>query len=264
MMKTNAELRGFWENRLSDDWTESGVGYKSLGRAFNLWMYRVRAEAFSREAATLPLDLATARVLDIGSGTGFYVRRWQLLGVKSVVGCDLTHAAVNRLRERFPQVDFHELDIAEPGDTLEPGSFDVVSAMDMLFHITDDVRYKAALRSIGRVLRPGGFFVLSENFLHRLEQRGDYQVNHTLPWITTALDEAGFEVVRRVPMLVLMNAQVDANPVWRKLWGGFLRAVTLTEQTGNMAGALLYPLERRLVRLLRESPTTELMICRRR
>ncbi|TMR93412.1 class I SAM-dependent DNA methyltransferase [Nonomuraea basaltis] len=263
-MKTRAELRGFWENRLRDDWTESGVGYKALGRAFNLWMYRVRSEVFCREAATLPLDPATARILDVGSGTGFYIRHWQLLGVKSVVGCDLTQAAVNRLRERFPGVPFHQLDIAEPGDVLEPGSFDAVSAMDMLFHITDDAQYKAALQSIHRTLRPGGFFVLSENFLHGREQRGDYQTNHTLTWITRALDEAGFEVMRRVPMLVLMNAQVDANPAWRKLWGGLLRAVTLTEQTGGVAGALLFPLERRLVRWLRESPTTELMICRRR
>jgi hypothetical protein len=65
-------------------------------------------------------------------------------------------------------------------------------------------------------------------------------------------------------MLVLMNAQVDGQALWRKLWGGLLRAVTLTEVTGWLAGALLYPVERRLVRVLRESPTTEFMICRRR
>jgi len=263
-MKPHVELKDFWEQRLESDWTESGVGYKALGRAFNIWMYRVRAEGFRREAATLPVDLPRARVLDIGSGTGFYVRNWRALGVESITGSDLTRAAVERLRERFPKASFLQLDIAEPGDALEPASFDVVSAMDMLFHITDDERYKAALRAIGEAVRPGGVFVLSENFLHGPEQRSDYQVNHTLPWITAALDEAGFDVVRRVPMLVLMNAQVDANPVWRKLWGGFLRAVTLTEVTGWLAGALLYPLERRLVRTLRESPTTELMICRRR
>ncbi|MBF8188502.1 methyltransferase domain-containing protein [Nonomuraea sp. K274] len=263
-MKDRSRTQGFWEDRLRDDWTVSGVGYKTLGRAFNLWMYRVRSEVFNREAATLALDPATARVLDVGSGTGFYVRHWQLRGINSVVGCDLTQAAVDRLRERFPSVTFHRLDIAEPGEVLEPESFEAVSAMDMLFHITDDTRYKAALRSIQQALKPGGYFVLSENFLHRPEQRGDHQANHTLPWIAAALEEAGFEVMRRVPMLVLMNAQVDANPVWRKLWGGLLRAVTLTEQTGGVAGALLFPLERRLVRWLRESPTTEMMICRRR
>ena len=171
---------------------------------------------------------------------------------------------MERLRARFPKSSFLQLDIAEPGDALEPGSFDAVSAMDMLFHITDDDRYRAALRTIGEAVKPGGVFVLSENFLQRPEERSDYQVNRTLPWITKALDEAGFDVVRRVPMLVLMNAQVDGQPLWRKLWGGLLRAVTLTEVTGWLAGAALYPVERRLVRVLRESPTTEFMICRRR
>jgi 2-polyprenyl-3-methyl-5-hydroxy-6-metoxy-1,4-benzoquinol methylase len=260
----HTELKDFWERRLESDWTESGVGYKQLGRAFNAYMYLVRGEVFRREVGRLGLDLAAAEVLDVGSGTGFYLRQWRALGARSITGADLTKAAVERLSARFPDSEILQLDLADPGDLIEPGSYDAVSAMDMLFHITDDERYRAALRTLGRATKPGGVLVLSENFLHRPEQRGDHQVNHTLPWITTALGEAGFDVVRRAPMLVLMNAQVDANPVWRKLWGGFLRGVTLTEATGRVAGALLSPVERRLVRVVRESPTTELMICRRR
>lgn len=262
-MTAGDDNRPFWESRLEADWTEGGVGYRALGRPFNTWMYRVRRELFLREVAALALG-ADPRVLDVGSGTGFYVRRWREIGVGSVTGCDLTDAAVERLRQRHPEVRFLRLDISEPGDALEPGSFDAVSCMDVLFHITDDARYESALTSVARLLRPGGAFVLSENFLHRPEQRGVHQVNRTLDWIHAALEDAGFEIVRRVPMLVAMNAQVDASPLWRKLWGGALRAATITSATGWLAGAALYPVERRLVRRLRESPTTELMICRRR
>lgn len=263
-MSVNRELRDFWETRLDADWTSSGVGYQALGRAFNTWMYRVRREVFLREVARLDLDWPAARILDVGSGTGFYVRWWQEAGAGSITGCDLTEAAVSRLRSRFPDVRFVRADIADATAVLEPGSFDAVSAMDVLFHITDDTRYRAALDTIAAVLRPGGAFVLSENFLHRPEQRGPHQVNRTLEWITAALGRAGFDVVRRVPMLVLMNAQVDAPIGWRKGWGGLLRAATLTKPTGWLAGAALYPVERRLSRRLRESPTTELMVCRRR
>ena len=255
--------RSFWEQRLDADWTVSGVGYQALGRPFNEWMYRVRQEVFLREVARSGLATTTADVLDVGSGTGFYIRCWQHLGAASVTGCDLTEAAVERLRERFPGVRFVRADISAGDGALPQQSFDAVSCMDVLFHITDDDRYVAALRSIARVLRPGGLFVLSENFLHRDVQRGDHQVNRPLSWITDELASAGFEVVRRVPMLALMNAQVDAPAVWRKPWGGLLRAATLTEPTGWLAGAALYPLERRLVRRLNESPTTELMVCRR-
>jgi SAM-dependent methyltransferase len=262
-VSVDGELRDFWEARLDADWTSSGVGYQALGRPFNTWMYRVRREVFLREIARLDLDLPAAQVLDVGSGTGFYVGRWQEAGARSITGCDLTEAAVSRLRARFPGVRFVRTDISAADSVLSSGSFDAVSAMDVLFHITDDSRYRRALETIATVLRPGGTFVLSENFLHRPEQRGQHQVNRTLGWITTALDQAGFEVVRRVPMLILMNAQVDSPKVWRKAWGGALRAATLTAPTGWLAGAALYPVERRLTRRLRESPTTELMICRR-
>lgn len=171
---------------------------------------------------------------------------------------------LGRLRDRFPALRFERLDIADPGDALAGADFDAVSCMDVLFHITDDDRYTAAVESIARLVRPGGYFVLSENFLHRPTQRGANQVNRTIGWITACLDRAGFDVLHRAPFLVLMNAQVDAGPVWRKVWGGTLRAATLTEPTGWLAGAALYPLERRLVRARTESPTTEIMVCRRR
>jgi SAM-dependent methyltransferase len=263
-MTSSDESRTFWESRLDEDWSETGVGYRALGRRFNTWIYRIRREVFLREAGALDLDWPRTRVLDVGSGTGFYVQAWRDLGAASVTGCDLTQAAVDRLRMRFPNARFHRLDIADPGDTLAAGAFDVASCVDVLFHISDDERYVAALESIARAVRPGGYFVLSENFVHRSVERSPNQVNRTIGWITDALDQAGFDVIRRAPMLVLMNAQVDAGPAWRKLWGGALRAATLTEATGWLAGAALYPLERRLVRNRRESPTTEIMVCRRR
>lgn len=262
-MTHGIEHKTFWERRLSSDWTDSGVGYHALGLAFNTWMYRVREDVFHREVSRLGLDLAQSRVLDVGSGTGRYVRAWQQAGVRSITGCDITEAAVRRLGERFPDARFVRADIGAPGGTLEQASYDAVSCMDVLFHITDDAHYRRALDNLARAVRPGGTLVLSENFLQRPEQRGEHQVNRTLQSIGSGLDDAGFRVVRRVPLLVLMNAQVDAWYVWRKLWGGALRAATVTEPTGWLAGAALYPLERRLVRWLRESPTTELMICRR-
>lgn len=263
-MTSHDERRAFWEERLDTDWTETGVGYRALGRSFNEWMYRVRQEVFAERVGALAVDWSRMHVLDVGSGTGFYIHAWQQLGAVTVTGCDLTEAAVVRLRERFPGLRFERVDIAEPQGVFGEAEFDAVSCMDVLFHITDDDRYAAAVKSIAHLVRSGGYFVFSENFLHRSPQRGANQVNRRLDWITARLDESGFDVVHRSPFLMLMNAQVDAAPMWRKLWGGVLRAVTLTEPTGWLAGAALYPLERQLVRTWVESPTTEIMICRRR
>src|SRR5690625_2054253 len=52
MMKAMTERHDeFWNQRLADDWSESGVGYRALGRPFNNWMYRVRRHVFTHGAA---------------------------------------------------------------------------------------------------------------------------------------------------------------------------------------------------------------------
>ncbi|WP_166347162.1 class I SAM-dependent methyltransferase [Phytoactinopolyspora limicola] len=261
-MKPRDDHQNFWEGRLAADWTESGVGYRALGRPFNTWVYKVRREVFLQQAGTLGLG-PDHRVLDVGSGTGVYLRCWKQLGVGEVIGSDLTEAAVTRLREHELGTDVVQMDITEPAGPWPAASFDAASCIDVLFHITDDDAYIAAIDHLATLVRPGGYLVFSENFLRRPPDYSAHQVSRTEEWITSVLGRAGFEIERKVPMLVLMNALVDAPAVVRKAWGGALRAVTLTPPTGWLAGAALYPLERQLVRRLNTSPTTELMICRR-
>ncbi|WP_190318373.1 methyltransferase domain-containing protein [Nocardiopsis listeri] len=79
---------------------QDGVGRRALGRPFSRWTYRVREEVFLREVGRL--EPRGARALDAGGGTGFYVDPWGRLGADVVTGCDMSHAAVGRLRGRPP------------------------------------------------------------------------------------------------------------------------------------------------------------------
>lgn len=254
--------KDFWEDRLASDWTETGVGYRALGKAFNVWMYRVRREVFLAEMERAPLDIPASAVFDIGSGTGFYVDLWRELGAPSVTGSDITSSAVRNLRERFPDEEFHVFDAASPELPVAAGSYDIVSAMDMLFHITDDAGHAQALRNAAALLRPGGHFVFSENFLFGPEQRGPRQVNRSMHTIERELAAAGLEPIRHTPMFVLMNAQVDAPWLRRRAWAVVMRSL-VAAGLGGLAGRLLHPLELRLVRSRTEGPSTELMICRK-
>src|SRR5699024_3865315 len=112
------------------------------------------------------------------------------------------------------------------------------------------------------LVRPGGYLLFTENFVHGPVQRGPNQVNRPIEEIESLVEAAGLNILHRRPMGVLGNAQVYAPKPWRKTWGGALRAATLTAPTGWLAGALLYPIERTLVRTLSESPTFDLMVCR--
>ncbi len=271
--------RDYWERRLRDHFTLEGVGYLRLGRRYNEWMYRVRGEVFDRVVAELGLTGPAAeqtgpraggrvgRVLEVGSGTGFYVNRWLALGA-DVTGVDLTEVAVDRLRDRFPRARFVQANIGEsltaPLDG-ERGSYDAVSAFDVLFHIIDDREYALALTNIASLLKPGGWFLWSDNFVHQPTMRVAHQVSRSLEEITAAVGAAGFEIVRRTPMFVVMNYPADSRSRLRQwAWTALMAPAMVSDRLGGLLGAALYPIERRLVTWRPESASTEMMICRRR
>ncbi len=203
-------------------------------------------------------------MLDVGAGTGFYVERWAEAGVKNITGADITQVVVEQLAQKFPAYHFVEADIGADVSMLPGQPFDAVSAFDVLYHIVDDALYARAFHNIYSLLRPGGYFVFSDNFLHGETQRGRHQVSRSLPVIEGLVKEAGFEIVERFPMFVLMATPVDSRSrLLKLLWSGIRTLAALSEVTGFLAGAALYLPERALIATLKESPTSEIMICRK-
>jgi SAM-dependent methyltransferase len=254
----------FWEQRLSDDYTLKGVGFRRLGLKYNRWMYAVRRHVFLDTVSSAGIDVPSAQVLDVGSGTGFYVDLWVELGAKRITGVDITETAVARLQERHPDLMFRRADVGEEISPLEPTTYDVVSAMDVLFHIVDDRRFANAIRNIHDALRPGGCFVWSDYFLRRREWRIRHQACRSLAEIERTLAETGFEIVTRRPMFFLMANPLDAGRVTRALWYAAAGLVSRSEKLGDLAGRKLLPVEIRKVSSKTEGPSTEIMVCRRR
>lgn len=268
-MTDQFSARDYWQSRLSQSYSLQGVGYQRLGRSFNQWMYKVRARVFARVASRLGVDWSRASVLDVGSGTGFYVEQWHALGVPKVIGVDITPKAVEELQRRFPGDRFLELDIgaelsSRGSEATEGSLYDAVSAMDVLFHIVDDVAYRRAFSNIAALLKPGGWFLWSDNFLHHDTERVTHQASRSLAESEDAVRAAGFEIVERVPMFVLMNYPTDSTSRLARLaWTAMVAPAALAEPLGWLVGAVLYPVDLVLTSLCRESPTTEIMVCRR-
>ena len=254
----------YWEERLRKNSGIAGVGYTTLGRCYNQWLYKIRRRVFLRLGNSLKSDWRTARVLDIGSGTGFYIQLWKEMGAGLLEGSDLTEIAVSRLRQKFVGETFHQLDIGGSLSLRGTGCFDVISAIDVFFHIVDDVRYTRACENVYNMLRPGGYFIFSDLLLHGTTQRSLHMVSRSLTEVEELLRTTGFEIVRRVPMFVLMNPPFDSCSQARMfLWRALAYTVRQSEVLGYAFGAALYPLELILTRVMRESPTTEILVCKK-
>jgi SAM-dependent methyltransferase len=186
------------------------------------------------------------------------------MAAKQIVGLDITSAAIEHLRSQFPGRRFHLADITEVRALPGESRFDVVSAFDVLFHIVDDLRYRQAIANIHSFLRPGGLFLHSDIFTHLEAVRGRHYVYRPLAEVEGTLREAGFDVVDRRPMFVLMNVPIDTQNRARKLaWGALQTSASASRVISYLLGAALYPLEIPLTAILRESASTEVMICKK-
>lgn len=259
---TTFDPRAYWEQRLERSSGLEGVGYVGLGHAFNSWMYRVRRNVFNRTVRKHMPQRGSAAVLDIGSGTGVYLRCWRSLGVRTITGTDITDTAVARLKIDLPEVELFRMDITE-GDPRIKGAFDAVSCMDVLFHVVDDARLQQALLNMRLALKPGGTVFLSDNFLHHGSKGETHFVIRTLAQYEAALNRAGLRIVERRPMFHLLNRPMDSRSslLWR--WWSLVEVVCHRSYfLGGLLGAVAYPFELLLVRARREGVSTEIMICK--
>jgi SAM-dependent methyltransferase len=255
--------RRYWEERHATKSGLEGVGYLGLGE-LNTWMYRVRARVFRR--ALRPYGpIRGARILDVGSGTGFYVNLGRELGANEIVATDLADVACERLRITFEgRVDVRKLDI---GAATEPelaalGRFDFISAMDVLFHIVDDTAYAQALINLARLLSPGGRLIFTDNFIDAAHRKtSSWHVSRTSEEIERMLELAGLELGARAPAFILMNQPVDSDSkLLRATWKVIDRTTRRSRVAGRALGAAIYPLEVALTKLLPFTPSTEIAI----
>jgi len=132
------------------------------------------------------------RILDVGCGTGANLLMLSQFG--DAEGVDISEDALAFCRERgLANV---KLGAAEklPYDD---GTFDLVTALDVVEHLDDDL---SGLSEMRRVLRPGGrvlLFVPTFMFLWGVQDDvSNHRRRYRLPELRRVLEQAGFEVER--------------------------------------------------------------------
>jgi SAM-dependent methyltransferase len=132
------------------------------------------------------------RILDVGCGTGANLLMLSQYG--DAEGVDISEDALAFCRER----GLEKVKLGA-GEELpyDDGTFDLVTALDVVEHMDDDL---AGLREMRRVLRPGGrvlLFVPTFMFLWGVQDDvSNHRRRYRLPELQRVLEQAGFEIER--------------------------------------------------------------------
>lgn len=111
---------------------------------------------FPGTTAVIP-EVEGKRVLDAGCGAGRYAA-WLADEGADVVACDVSREMVERTRERIDEATVHRADLGEPLSFAADDAFDGVVCAGALGYLAD---WETPLAEFARVLRPGGFLVVS-------------------------------------------------------------------------------------------------------
>jgi SAM-dependent methyltransferase len=148
----------YWSDRLEAASGLRATGHWRYSERYNEWLYRRKGRALQRALAGLAPPL---HALDVGSGTGWVIEQLLAFGA-TVDGSDIAEPAVRELTTRYPSVEFFELAIGADRIARPDSSYDVITAMDVMYHVTDDGQWHEAVGELARVLRPGGRLVVTD------------------------------------------------------------------------------------------------------
>lgn len=132
------------------------------------------------------------RMLDVGCGTGLNMQYLSKYG--HITGVDLSPVALDFCRKRG-----HNQLVQAPIERLpfEDNSFDMVTALDIIEHLDDDV---AGLSELQRVLKPGGRAVVlvpAYMFLWSLQDEvSSHKRRYVAPQFSSVTKRSGFEIER--------------------------------------------------------------------
>jgi SAM-dependent methyltransferase len=214
------------------------------------WWFVARREAALEFAREFRPEKGPLRILDAGCGTGALMSLLSAQGNAQVFGMDLVWDALAFSRGRgvrgLVQGDLTAL-------PFRTASFDVVTALDVVEHVEQDV---TALTEIGRVLRPGGVLVMSVPAYAFLWSSHDTALHHkrryTAGMLAPRLKAAGLSTAKMTYLLALLLPVI-----------ALFRLVDRLRPGERPARAHLVPVPPVLNRLLIRLQRAELSLARR-
>jgi hypothetical protein len=187
----------------------STVGYPAMGEGFNSVTYRLRLAAAQRALRGCGIEQVSS-VIEAAVGVGAYAPLWKHLQVSRWIGVDISEAAIADLGRRFPKAKFVQEDICSDqlGERLSNETAELVTAIDVLYHIEDDALFARALRNLAARVPTKGALLLSDVFSEEPRWVPPVVKRRPLATYQAILGDLGLELVRREPIFAILGDPV--------------------------------------------------------
>jgi SAM-dependent methyltransferase len=203
-MKDALDSRRFWEDRLRTNPNLRGTGHRSFDLTYNKWLYQAQWDCLDQLLEKHKIKLAGRSVLDVGSGTGFYIKYYAEHGAVPIFGMDITETSAQYLRKYYPSSFFLTCDVAGNALPLRRG-FHLISAMSILYHIIEDSRFERSLHNLCQQLEGGGYLLLTDTFSRSLLPTAGHARFRTLDMYRSVFAQHEISIIEMMPIYYLLN-----------------------------------------------------------
>jgi 2-polyprenyl-3-methyl-5-hydroxy-6-metoxy-1,4-benzoquinol methylase len=191
----------YWDERHRTRSTLRSGGHIGLDEATNQIFYYTRLGKLleiigDRNSPEEPLFL-----LDAGCGKGMFASALVTCGY-AVEGIDASPTAIEFCRANGPG----RYEVSTLADWRSPALYDVVYAVDVLFHLVDDDDWRLSLDNLASLVRIGGKLIVTDEGSESRREAGDYIVHRPLSDYEERLSWRGYVLSETRPYHFRDNA----------------------------------------------------------
>jgi 2-polyprenyl-3-methyl-5-hydroxy-6-metoxy-1,4-benzoquinol methylase len=194
----------FWEEKFSTNFNLKAVGTDDFNEFYNKWLYKSKVSAFEMMVKKNGITIEGTKVLDIGCGTGFWIEYLVEKGADFVYGIDITKKSINKLKERYPNLEFKKVDFGKEGIDLGR-KFDLAIAIDVIYHNIDDSSFYNIIDNVAKHLKKGGKWILTGHFCSQPHQKAKHVKARPLKTYEKAFHDHNLKIEDVLPIYFLMN-----------------------------------------------------------
>lgn len=181
------EAAAYWNARHERESDLRSGGDMTYGEAANRMFYILRLSMLLDVTGHQSSGTAPLSILDAGCGKGWFSREFARFG-HLVDAIDTSKAALAHCREQGGGPRYFQSSLS---GWRSPWLYDVVVAVDVVFHILDHDEWERSMRNLASLVRLGGRLAVSDWGADRDQAFGDYQMLRSRTRYLSLLDECG-------------------------------------------------------------------------